>query len=178
VDRRHIHHSRWFATLIALVVIVVGLRVYGVDSISLRITWYRLRLLSDCTETCLTQVDRLAALGDRGTRHLTWCVGHDLDDVQVAAIDILRDRKVKRACPVLIRALDDGTLKVRAAANEALEEISGESVGFSPYLGWNNRRNEVRRWQDWWLLQEGGPPPSSASRVLDHLAIDPPASGD
>ena len=178
MERRHIHHSRWFAALIALVVIVVGLRVYGVDSISLQIAWYRLRLLSDRTETCLTQVNRLAALGDRGTRHLMWCVGHDLDDVQVAAIDILRDRKVKRACPALIRALDDGRQRVRAAANEGLEEISGESVGFNPYLGWNNRRNEVSQWQDWWLSQKGGLPPSSASRVLNHLAIDPPANGD
>lgn len=151
---RNIHHSRWLAVLIVLVVIGVGLYTYGVDWTSLRIAWYRIRLLSDDPEVGIAQVDRLAALGDRGTRHLTWwCVLHDVDEVQVAAITVLRDRREMSACPALIRALDDNAPSVRDAANEALEHLSGESMGFNPYAAWANRRDEVRRWEEWWATR-------------------------
>ena len=164
MDRRHLHHSRTLAGLIAVGLIVLGLRLYGIDTVSLRIAWYRIRLLSERPETCLKQVKRLAALGDRGTPHLIYCIGHRLNEVQLAAIDIIRERGVRRAVPALIRALDDDSPEVRAAANEALEEISGISVGFNPYLSWANRRGMVRQWQEWWMSQEGA---DSASAVTD-----------
>ena len=169
MDQRRIRHSRMLATLIVLGVIIAGLRVCGVDEISLRIAWHRMRLLSDNPQVGVAQVEALAALGDRGTPHLIWCVTHDVDAVQLAAIKVLRERKVTRASPALIRALDDGNAAVRQAANDALEAISGKNFGYNAYNAWANRRNEVREWQDWWATQrfEDGP--------RDRTALDGPA---
>jgi len=155
MDAGRIKHSRRLAVVIVLIVLVLGLYVSGIDGVSLKIAWYRLRLLSESPEVGCTQVQRLAALGDRGTRHLMWWgVLHDIDAVQVAAIRVFDDRHSLEAVPALIRALDDNSWVVRDAANSALEHISGESMDFNPYAAWANRRNEVRLWEEWWAARQ------------------------
>lgn len=174
MNLRKVHHSRWIVVLVLTALLVIGLRAYGIDGVSVRIAWYRLRLLSGNPATGVAQIENLAALGDRGTRHLMWWgVLHDLDPVQLAAIQVLHDRGEMAACPAFIRALDDGSPAVRAAANDALMALSGQDVGFNPYAAWANRRNEVRMWQEWWEGRRfDAPAESPMSPIRRGLATD------
>jgi hypothetical protein len=162
MDARRIHHSRRFAVLIILVLIGVALYALGFDLTSVQIAWHRVRLLSSSPETGVAQVEALAGLGDRGTPHLIWCVGHDVDQVQIAAIKVLADRKAMKASPALIRALDDAAAAVRTAANDALITLSGQDVGYNPHASWANRRDQVRAWEDWWQGRRFSEPLSAA----------------
>jgi len=71
-----------------------------------------------------------------------------------------------RTLPTLIRGLEDERLFTRALCDQALTEITGESIEFDPRAPVMERAHGVAAWERWWLKYSGQPmPPRPAAPV-------------
>lgn len=68
---------------------------------------------------------------------------------RAAAVAEAASEKDVSAIPDLIAALDDGDPVVRSWAIRALEEITGETLGYDPFAAQGVRDEAVGRWVRW-----------------------------
>ncbi len=60
-----------------------------------------------------------------------------------------------RTVPLLVRALDDEAFEVRAGAADALERVTGATLGFRPDGSPEDRSAATNRWEEWWMARRG-----------------------
>jgi hypothetical protein len=87
------------------------------------------------------------------------------EDPQQRVEAILRAAKANDvdAYPYLITALSDPQPAVRFYASVALEEMTGETMGYRYYNPWAKRQEAIRRWRQWLEKRGRGETPSSHS---------------
>lgn len=68
-----------------------------------------------------------------------------------------------RTIPLLVRLLEDESLDVRAAAIDALERVTGETLDFRPSAPPAERGDAAARWEEWWFARRGRLAPDAGS---------------
>jgi hypothetical protein len=66
------------------------------------------------------------------------------------AVRLLQQAGDARSVTLLLQALGDANGWVRESAVEALRGLTGQDFGFEPFALGCERRQPVRRWQEWW----------------------------
>ena len=78
-----------------------------------------------------------------GEKILVSALAHDEYWVNLAAVDLLEEKRGIDAVPLLIEALEHKNANVRHYAARALKNVTGEDFG-----------EDASRWQEWWAYRE------------------------
>ena len=96
---------------------------------------------------------------------------HEDPSVRMAAVlEAGRWKRIK-AVPYLVDRLTDSEAEVRFAAIQALQKITGQTMGYRYYEPSTKRDEAARRWRKW--LGEGEPAGVAASRPSTRPATQP-----
>ena len=105
-----------------------------------------------------------AALGASGDRRLVESLREQTFDTANATFELRLERARTfvrlgdwSEMPLLIQGLSDERLFTRALCAEALEQATGQSLGFSPRGSESERELAVDAWKRWWLKYSGDP---------------------
>jgi HEAT repeat protein len=105
-----------------------------------------------------------AALGASGDRRLVDALREQPFDAETASFELRLERARTfvrlgdwSEMPLLIQGLSDERLFTRALCAEALEQATGQTLGFSPRGTDNEREIAVDAWKRWWLKYSGDP---------------------
>jgi HEAT repeat protein len=68
---------------------------------------------------------------------------------KIPAIKAAADNKDESAYPLLVADLDDPDPAIRSAAINALQQMTGQTLGYRYYDDTDERRPAVMRWKHW-----------------------------